>query len=326
MNKCVGIFVCVVLALPLSAQDYSVQSLYRQVPLLLNPARTGASPGTALTLAYKRQLAGFDTGPNIQFLSLEQGFSEQRVGLALNLSKDNNGPLGSTMVEGIFAYHINYDNREMGESRNYLSFGIAPSIRQTRLAMQELQGDATDPALALLDDNSIEFNTAFGVFLFSEGLELGVSAYNLILGTEKVLSGTVKRYILPKGTLSLGYQYSLNQAVVLHPFANLTVQFNGEFFTDLNMDGRISINDQSSLELGTGLRYARQWESGFAELLLFTGKFSYGPLSLGYQMNRPLSVKGGTGVGGNVFSLGFSTFPVGGGKPKSIKKPNSWFK
>lgn len=316
------LYFCFILS-PLMAQDHAVQGLYRQVPLIINPGRTGLSDGMRISTVYRRQLSGFEGGPNLQFIGLEKGFSRNRIGLAFNLAQDNNGPLKTSLAEGIFAYHISFDNQSVENSNNYVSIGIAPAFRHYRLSMEDINGDLSDPVLSLIEGSQAEFNASFGFFLFYEGFELGISGFNLVIGEQKILSGLRSQNLLPRGSLFLGYAYPVDKSFSIHPYLNFTAQFNGEFATDLNLDAKITINEQNSLDIGGGVRYAYRWKTGFPEVMMLFAGYSFGPFSFAYQFNRPISTGNGIYPVDHIFSLHFSKF---GGKNKSSSKPDSWFK
>ena len=126
----------------LKGQQQSVLSQYYTTSYIMNPAATGSTGGTNISLASRNQWLGIDGAPRYNLVCAETRFKKLkgsvgddalfksklgRVGLGFSAFNDRNGHFDRTGMQFMYAYHI--------QLRDYtqLSFGLSGFFYQMRM-------------------------------------------------------------------------------------------------------------------------------------------------------------------------------------------------
>lgn len=116
---------------PLAAQ-------YFQNRYLANPGMAGIEEGLRLNMGFRSQQSGIKG--YWKNTSITADYRARRVGIGINLYKDEAGLLDRTKLVGTYAYHMNLN--EYGEHQ--LHFGLSLGIQRGNLNVPGIEGDADD--------------------------------------------------------------------------------------------------------------------------------------------------------------------------------------
>ncbi|HSY77437.1 MAG TPA: PorP/SprF family type IX secretion system membrane protein, partial [Bacteroidia bacterium] len=117
-NKIITTAIGMLMALGTFAQQDASFSQYFFNPLYINPAYAGSRGIFSGTMVYRTQWVGMEGAPVTESVGMHGMIPGSNVGLGLQFYNDNVGPLTTTGISGIFAYHLH-----LGESTR-LAFGI----------------------------------------------------------------------------------------------------------------------------------------------------------------------------------------------------------
>jgi type IX secretion system PorP/SprF family membrane protein len=171
----------VISSITANGQNYIFQNQHFFKPYLTNPAMAGAQNNGNIALIYKRQLVGFDNSPNSQVISMDYPFSKSRIGVGINGFKDQNGATGFSGFESTFAYHISGGKKGKDPLTGF-SFGLSATYNQYNVDNSNFKPEESDDLTINNPDKWSDSypNANFGFNFYSNGFNLGVSAYNII--------------------------------------------------------------------------------------------------------------------------------------------------
>lgn len=170
----------------LRAQQVEVFSLLRENNFAVNPAVTGTRGFLYGVISARKQFYKIDQSPYTILAGMHGQFEGRnfwRGGYALH---DVTGPTGKTSGTLSFAYQVKFGKDGADKwntaSTHLLSFGLAASVVQYRLAGNELlPNDAGDPELYTSRAYKILPDVSFGVwYQWHEHLYAGVSVPQLL--------------------------------------------------------------------------------------------------------------------------------------------------
>lgn len=156
---------------------------------LANPAMAGLDSALNINAAHRRQWSGIDEAPVNTFITgdIRVGAS----GFGVNIFTDKAGQLSRTRVALSYAYHLPLNRA----GDKLLHFGLSVAVNSGRVSSYQLEGDASDPALAAYNERDDYFEGEYGMAYTDRHLTLQVSVPNartLFTGKELgVNSGTV---------------------------------------------------------------------------------------------------------------------------------------
>lgn len=145
---------------------------------ILNPALAGASGDLSALLAYRQDYVGFTGAPQMQMLSFEMPFKEEKFGLGAYLHNSTFGPTRRTNFQASYAYHIRTSNDIN------ISFGLGANLFNQAIDFTQLiDGDDAlliDPVLGGESMNTTSFDASAGINFSTEDFFTGFGAHNLV--------------------------------------------------------------------------------------------------------------------------------------------------
>ena len=160
------------------AQQLPLYSNYFFTPYMYNPAMSGKSGDTELSIIHRRQWTGIQGSPETSALGLNGAVENQKWGYSLYGYNDQTDIVNRTAFYGNYAYHLRFS--ETGT----LSFGLGAgylfnSIDQSAIRVK----DATDPLLYP--------TTKAGVLDVSAGLNLRIADFQLGIAAPQLFAAPV---------------------------------------------------------------------------------------------------------------------------------------
>lgn len=185
-----ALFICV----QVIAQQSPNNTLYEWNRINYNPAFSGASKTTDLTLQTRQQWVGFEDAPRNQYVSVS-GALQYGIGIGGVLYNNVSGPTRQTGITGAFAKHL-----EITKDIT-LSLSLSVSIYQNFYDVNKLHTALPeDPALVeSKTGQNLAPDANFGALLFTDDYFIGLSSTNLseshydFFSTEKVFNNPIKR-------------------------------------------------------------------------------------------------------------------------------------
>jgi len=288
MNRILGMCMALGVSLGVSAQSATLTSFgqqdpqftqYALSPAMFNPAAVGIDQAWTSTLFVRSQWAGLPGAPVSQNITSHIPIYKISSGVGVNIMNDIAGQQRNTGAQLAYAFHKNFRAAT-------LSLGISGGMRQQTINGDKLvtptgtYGDVVnhnDPNLPVTTVTRMIPDAAAGVYFFTDDLQVGVSASQLLL---PVTSGT-----LPEGA---AVQYNPNAYVYVAYGFDVGTGFrilpNVLYKTDLNtgvidlntlvsfenrmmagVSGRAGLQGQmDALGIIAGMRVASNWQISYA--------------------------------------------------------------
>lgn len=171
-------------ALSLSYQTFAQQeamfSQYMFNTLAINPAYAGSRDVLSLTALGRYQWVGVEGAPKTFTFSMDSPIKNEKMGLGLQVTRDEVGLQKNTGVYGTYAYRI-----KVGP-RSTLSFGVQGGATNVRWALSDAQNltDGTDNVfLGASDQNKILPNVGGGIYLSNDKGYIGISCPQIMQNT-----------------------------------------------------------------------------------------------------------------------------------------------
>jgi type IX secretion system PorP/SprF family membrane protein len=275
----------------------------------------GSQNNGNIALIYKKQLLGFDNSPNSQVISMDYPFSKSRIGLGLNGFKDQNGATGFSGFESTFAYHISSEKNPL----TGFSFGLSATYNQHNVDNLNFKPEESDDLTLNNPDKWSDSypNANFGFNFYSNGFNLGVSAYNIIPRVSTIFTNEDDIQNAFTVFINSGIDLKAKENIVIRPNVLIRTQRNSDYQFDMMLDFKFISSPSSFFTVSPVFR-----NYGYAAL---TGRQSMGanalislhPFVIGYQFEMPLTVVNDYSKGGNhVIFLAFKLTS----KPEAIKQ------
>src|SRR5581483_5934196 len=105
-NKIIITSIGILLAFNVFAQQDISFSQYFFNPMYVNPAYAGSRGTFSGTAVYRDQWVGLAGAPTTGLVGIHDMVPNSNVGLGLQFYCDNVGPLTTSAISGIFAYHL----------------------------------------------------------------------------------------------------------------------------------------------------------------------------------------------------------------------------
>lgn len=155
------------------AQIIPMQTQYILNPYIYNPALAGQSGFTSINVGFKKQWWGIEGSPTVISAGFEHPFND-KLAIASQLVNYSEGPLNQLQFMGTLSYRLRLDY----DAKQHLSFGMSWGLRSSFLDMTKLD-NPNDPALALIAENQLRLDGAFGLSYQYDKFQIGVVAPNL---------------------------------------------------------------------------------------------------------------------------------------------------
>lgn len=158
-----------------SAQVAPLGTQYFQNQYLGNPSFAGVDTGLHLNGAYRRQWNDVPGAPIAMAFTADYLFGK-RVGGGLNIFRDEAGLITRTRISLSYAYHLPLNL----SGRQQLHFGLSAGLRNDRLDISKLNGDAADPSLGLFNRRDNYFDIDYGMAYTDGRLTLQAALPNVV--------------------------------------------------------------------------------------------------------------------------------------------------
>ena len=302
------------------SQQLPTYTQYKLNAHVVNPAISGASGWTTVSITAREQWLGFKGSPNTYTLSGEwrllkrqgavtsglfgvrtkQRSREGRVGLGGVVYSDNNGHITNTGGRFSYAYHI-------GLHQSQLSFGASLSVFQIKFDKDNLTfPEGYEPIIEKgeFNESMLAPDASIGVYYLTKRYYAGLSGNHLFQSYIKI-GGSNQYKLLRHYFLTAGYMFPIGRDYELEPsmlmkitepdvkgFTNKITGLDTQ--TDINVKlyyrddywGGFSYRTNGDLVILAGVRYNQFYFAySFDYTLSSIRKYSYGSheLSIGFR-------------------------------------------
>ncbi|MGB5419095.1 PorP/SprF family type IX secretion system membrane protein [Algibacter sp.] len=164
------------LSLEVKAQQEPQFTHYMYNTMSVNPAYAGQRDVLSATALYRTQWVGLDGAPKTMTFGIHSPLSNDRIGLGLNIVRDQLGPATETSVDANLAYTIPLN--ESGKLK--LSFGVKGGMHMLDTDWSKGSSVDGDPVFGQNDINLISPTLGAGLYLHSDNGYLGVAVPNIL--------------------------------------------------------------------------------------------------------------------------------------------------
>lgn len=201
----------------------------------LNPAVAGSKDCLDVRLGYRQQWVGFPGAPTTGWASLHgsirpkgKPYQANRHGFGAVIEADETGPLGYTLFQLAYAYHI-----QMAKD-HYMSLGLFAGVKQEKLDIGRVNViDNNDDALANQGNTLVYPEVTPGIWMYSKTSWLGLSIPQVLgnrikdLGVESRLT----RHFL----VSAGHRYRMSKYFSVVPSTLMKFSPGSPLALDVNV-------------------------------------------------------------------------------------------
>lgn len=165
----------------LLAQQLPQYTQYMYNTSTINPAYVNENNRLDATLSYRAQWVGIDGAPETKALTVS-GIINNRMGLGINLFKDNIGPSAEFNSNAVFSYYLNLTKKVK------MSLGINAGVDFFEVDYSKGSYYDQDDELFGYDDyfNALPAVGA-GIYVFNDNWYVGFSVPNLLLNKSNVV-------------------------------------------------------------------------------------------------------------------------------------------
>lgn len=220
-------------SLQLQAQQEQLYTQFFYNKLTYNPGYAGSFQSPTLTAVIRNQWAGLEGAPNTQLLSFTQPMLNDRVGLGLNLVRNQIGITRTITADLAYAYRI-------ALRRGHLGIGLQASIRQMyqNWADERLVGAQplmTDGAIPAEPQSKVLPNFGFGVYYNGPTWYAGAAIPRLVNNNIDFaeIGGEISREVQHVNAMG-GATFEIAANITLTPQVLLKYVPNAPFDADIN--------------------------------------------------------------------------------------------
>jgi type IX secretion system PorP/SprF family membrane protein len=229
MKKFIYIALLIAPTLALQAQQYPLFSNYVTNAFGYNPAMAGVNEHIDMRFMYRTQWVQLEDAPQTMIASVTGRAGKSPFGVGGYFYNDKAGAMYRTGGAGMFSYTQNL------APKTFLTLGIAGGFYNFRLSDQFLASAGNDPTLANAQAgvNLPDFNA--GLYFRSSGFYAGFSIPQVfernVDYTELTKKSTLHRHYYGL----LGYQFDLNDRIVIEPSSLLKYTESAQLQYDLSV-------------------------------------------------------------------------------------------
>jgi len=216
-----------------SAQQEQLYTQFFFNKLTYNPGYAGSFQSPTLTAVVRNQWIGLEGAPNTQLLSYTQPLLNDRVGVGLNLVRNNIGITRTITADLAYAYRI-------ALRRGHLGIGLQASIRHlfqdwTDERLVGSQPLLTDGAVPTDPQSKVVPNFGFGVYYNGPTWYAGAGVPRLVSNNIDFaeLGGEISREVQHINAMG-GATFELSDGITLTPQLLLKYAVNAPFDADVN--------------------------------------------------------------------------------------------
>ncbi len=280
-----------------------IYSQFYNAPLQLNPAFTGTTYGSFLSMNYRNQWPSINVYETYS-VSYDQFIPRLNSGLGATILSDDagDGTLRTTRVSGLYSYEIKF------RGDHQIKLGIEAGLVQLRLDWDRLIFfDQLDPRFGTMTPGGVTIPTSetrpegltknyidisSGLLLYTPNYYVGLSLKHLNTPDQSFLGAIQSQDKLPvRFSIHGGYQIELSRnkrALAAFITPNVLYIRQGDF-SQLNVGAYTGLRD-----FFAGLWYRQAGNNGDA--IIVSAGFSVGYLKIGYSYDYTVSeLTNGTG-------------------------------
>ncbi len=217
MRNILILFISLLLAIQLQAQQEIMVSQYMFSGLFVNPAYTGTHNFSEATALYRAQWTGFEGAPTTQTFGIEGPISNELMGLGLTVTNDKIGDTRQTEIFANWSYHLFLN--ESATTR--LSFGIRAGFADYSANLSETKVfDNGDPIFSQNQSNAFVPKFGAGIYLYSTLWYAGISVPTVYAADKKVrfnINDVGDRYFEPHTYFTGGYIFKTSDNFAIKP-------------------------------------------------------------------------------------------------------------
>ena len=230
MKKLILIFLTVLIAQQVSAQQDPQYTQYMYNMNIINPAYAGISEGLSIGALYRSQWVGLDGGPETYTFNIHSPVGKQ-LAMGLSVISDQIGPVQETNAYVDVSYTIPTGM----ETR--LAFGVKGGFTFHDIGIAETQinlVDMGDPFFANAINETTP-NIGAGVYFYKPNkYYVSVSVPNILNGVHLDANGTKIGSESEHMFAAAGYVFDLSENFKLKPHALLKYAFDAPISYDIN--------------------------------------------------------------------------------------------
>lgn len=270
--------------LELKAQQLPLFSQYQQNGFVINPSLTGIDERQEATAAYRKQWQQIQGSPETVTMGYKHFLEDDNMGLGGYFMYDKTGPTSSMGLSLMYAYFLNFDDRDIKR----LAIGLSASIFQYRLDGSELILDEPDDE-AIYSNNASKIlpDAGFGVTYYTDKFFVGASipqalSLNVKFSGDDGLS-EIRRiahfYLMGGGKFKFGpesehlFEPSIWAKYALH--SPINVDFNGRITFDNIVFAGLGYSTSRTMMAEMGVKIAARARIGYALSFHFSEYHSY---------------------------------------------------
>ena len=219
----------------LVAQQVPQYSQYMFNHFAINPALAGSKDCIDVRLGYRKQWVGFDGAPTTAWTSVhgvfknkQKPYQKNKHGFGAFIETDDTGPLGFTMFNVAYAYHLQLNQKYMA------SFGLFLGVQQHKLdAGKVTLTNFNDPAIGNGGSVFVVPEVWPGVLFYNDNTFFGFSVRQALgnkidgLGIESRLT----RHVLLNG----GHRFRTRSKVAFIPSTLVKISGAAPLAMDINL-------------------------------------------------------------------------------------------
>ncbi|WP_162054471.1 PorP/SprF family type IX secretion system membrane protein [Pontibacter pamirensis] len=206
-----------------SAQQNPQYSQYIFNSMGINPAYTGSKNVLNLNAFHRSQWTGIDGAPTTQSLAVDGVLANDRVGVGLNLTRDEIGAQSTLSAYANFAVKLQLSENSV------ISLGIAPGLVQNMIDGTALGNFEGDDAIPSGKEVYIKPDVKIGAYYHTNRFYAGLSASDLLQYKDMQQIEPQRHYYF-----TTGYVFDVSPFVKVKPSVLIKEDFNAPANIDLN--------------------------------------------------------------------------------------------
>jgi len=303
LNRSIATIVLTILSIAAYAQQDAGYSMYFFNPMSVIPAYAGSRDVLSGSLVARSQWVGMDGAPSTQSLTIHSALPNIRVGLGLQVTNDQAGPMHNTGINLTYAYHLPVNEKTK------ISFGLTGMLNNISVGWSSINIEKpSDPAFTGNAAMSWAGDAGASIYLYKPLFYLGFSVNHLLQSrfglTHSAGADLAKFY--RQYYFTSGYVVPVNETIKFRP--SLLLKYVNAAPTVAEVDGTFIFLQR--LCLGVGYRAGKRINiPGTDNMLIGIVEFEITPaMRVGYSYDYYLNQTGSYNSGTHEFMLGWDIF------------------
>jgi len=291
----------ILLTLGAFAQQDASFSQYFFNPLYINPAYAGTRGIFSGTAVYRTQWVGVNGAPTTEYVGMHGMVPNSNVGLGLQFYKDEVGPLHTSTISAIFAYHLH-----LSETMR-LAFGLEGCMDNVSVSYNEINlENASDPTFTGSFSAWVPDANA-GLYLYKDRFFAGFSVRHLLQPNfglqENVGEANGNDYFFRTYYLTAGFVTNFTDNIGIRP--SVLLKYVNAAPVDIDVNASLIFWDK--FYIGPGLRTDKRIDvNGLDDILVLSVEYDVAScLRFGYSYDIYLNHDGPYMTGTHEIMLGW---------------------